>query len=43
MQVVHSATLSHLYRMLGDFNMPTDILMQSFLPVFLFLPLFHWH
>jgi len=43
MQVILSATLSRLYRVLGDFHMSTDFLAQNFLLVFWFLPLFHWH
>jgi len=43
MQVVLSATSSHLYRGVGDIHVSTDTLVQNFLLVFLFLPLFHWH
>ena len=43
MQVVRSATLSRLYRMLGDFHMSPYTLVQKILKVFRFLPLFHWH
>jgi len=42
-QVVRSATLSRLYRMLGDFPMSPYTLVQKVLKVFRFLPLFHWH
>jgi len=41
MQVVLSATLSRLCRVVGDFHMSTDTLVQNVLLVFLFLPLFH--
>jgi len=34
MQVVLSATLPHMYRVLGDFHMSTDTLVQNFLQVF---------
>jgi len=34
MQVVRSATLSRLYRMLGDFHMSPYTLVQKFLKVF---------
>jgi len=42
-QVILSATLLRLYRMLGDLHMFTDFLAQNFSLVFWFLPLFHWH
>jgi len=41
MQVVLSATLLHLYGVLGDFHLSTDSLVQNLLLVFWFLPLFH--
>jgi len=41
--VVLSATLSRLYRVLGDFLVSTDTLVQNVLLVFWFLPSFHWH
>jgi len=41
--VVLSATLSLLYCVRGGFNMFTDNLVQNYLLVFFFLPLFHWH
>jgi len=37
MQLVHSATLSRLYGVLGDFHISTDILVQYFF----LLPDFH--
>jgi len=43
MQVILSATLSRLYRVLGDFHMSSDFLGQTFYLVFWFLPLFHWN
>jgi len=43
MQVVLSTTLSCLYRVLGDFYVSTDNLVQNLLPVFWSLPSFHWH
>jgi len=43
MQVVLSATLSHLHWVLGKFHMSTDTVVQNVLLVFWFLPLFHWH
>jgi len=41
LQVILS--LSRLYCVLGDFRMSTDTLVQSFLLVFRFLPLFRCH
>jgi len=43
MQVIISATLPRLYRVLGDFHMSTDFLAQYFLLVLWFLPLFYLH
>jgi len=40
MQVVLSATLSHLHCVLGDFHISTDTLVRNFPQVFWFLPLF---
>jgi len=37
------ATLSRLHCMLRDFQMSPDTLVQNFLLIFSFLPLFHWH
>jgi len=41
MEVVLSVTLSHLYRVLGDFHGSTDTLVQNLLLFFLFLCLIH--
>jgi len=43
MQVVLIAALSRLYRMLGEFHVSTDTLVQNVLLVFWCLPLIHWH
>jgi len=37
-----SATLSHLYCVLGDFHISTDNLVQNVSLVFWFLHLFYW-
>jgi len=41
--MVLSVSLSHKYRVLGDFHVFTDTLVQNLSFVFWFLPLIHWH